>query len=238
MMEELASHGYVVAGIDHPYMGLVALNGRVVGPYAGWTEPPPGGLANKSDEERDQYWRPSFEQLSRDQRFTLDQLEQLNQGDPDERFTNRLDVKHVGMMGHSMGFVSQTCGVDGRFKACLNLDGVPALAERRNGLRQPFMTMRDGEDSPRATTIYENLRNVGYDVLIPGAGHNAYLDPPLVAAYNYKFDAVRAHRIIKSYLLAFFDTFLRRKKSLLLRGASPEFPEVVFAVHNPRGKKS
>lgn len=238
MMEELASQGYIVASIDHPYMGLVAVNGRIVRPYARWTAPPPGGLANKSDEERDQYWRISNEQLSADQRFTLDQLERLNKRDPDNRFTRRLDLKHVGMIGHSQGFVSQTCGTDERFKACLNLDGVPALAERRNGLRQPFMTMRDGDDSPRATTIYENLRNVGYDVLIQGAGHNSYLDLPLVAAYKYKFDAVRAHRIINAYMLAFFDTYLKGKKSPLLSNSSPEFSELVFTIHKPTRKKS
>ena len=237
MMEELASQGFVVAGIDHPYMGLVAINGRVVRPYAGWTEPPPGGLANKSDEERDQYWRTSNEQLSADERFVLDQLERLNIRDSDNRFRRRLDLKRVGMMGHSQGFVSQTCGTDERFKACLNLDGVPALAERRNGFRQPFMTLRDGDDSPRATIIYEHLRNVGYDVLIHGAGHNSYLDLPLVAAYKYKIDAARGHRLINAYMVAFFDTYLTGKKSLLLDSSSPDFPEVAFTIYKRTRKK-
>lgn len=100
------------------------------------------------------------------------------------------------------------------------------------------MTMRDGDDSPRATTIYENLRNVGYDVLIQGAGHNSYLDLPLVAAYKYKFDAARAHRLINAYMLAFFDTYLKGKKSPFLSGTSPEFPEVTFAIYKPKGKRS
>jgi predicted dienelactone hydrolase len=237
MMEELASQGYVVAGIDHPYMGLVAINGHVVRPYARWTEPPPGGLANKSDEERDQYWRVPNEQLSADQRFVLDQLERLNMHDPDNRFTHQLDLKRVGMMGHSQGFVSQTCGTDERFKACLKLDGVPAMTERRNGLRQPYLTMRDGDDSPRATTIYERLRNVGYDILINGAGHNSYLDRPLAAAYKYKLDAVRAHRIVNAYMLAFFDTYLKGKKSQLLERSSPDFPDVEFAIYKATHKK-
>jgi predicted dienelactone hydrolase len=236
MMEELASHGYIVAGIDHPYMGLVAVNGRVVRPYPGWTEPPPGGLANKSDEERDQYWRTSNEQLSADERFVLNQLERLNKNDPAKRFTHRLDLKDVGMMGHSQGFVSQTCGTDQRFTACLNLDGVPAMAERQKGLSQPIMTLRDGDDSPRATTIYEHLRNAGYDVLIRGAGHNSYLDLPLVAGYKYQIDASRAHRIINAYVLAFFDRYLKDMKSPFLDRASPEFPEVSLTIYQPTRK--
>jgi hypothetical protein len=238
MMEELASQGYVVAGIDHPYMGLVALNGRVVKPFPGWTQPPPGGLANKSDEERDQFWRTSYEQLSADQRFVLDQLERLNKSDSDKRLTHKLDLKHVGLMGHSQGFISPTCGRDDRFKACLNLEGVPEWAERKSGLRQPYMTMRDGDDSPRMTTIYANLRNVGYDLLIHGAGHNSYLDPPLVAAYKYKLDAARGRGIINAYMLAFFDTYLKGKKSPLLSGPSPDFPEVTFTVYQPSRKNS
>lgn len=184
LMEELASQGYIVAGIDHPYMGLVAMNGKIVGPYPRWTEPPPGGLGNATDEVRDKYWRIGFEQLSADQKFTLDQLAKLNLHDPDGRFTKRLDLKHVGMMGHSMGFVSETCGVDLRFTACLNLEGVPQMNERRSGFRQPYMTMRDGDDSPRMTTVYTSVRNVAYDVLIKGAGHNSYQDPLLAAAYK------------------------------------------------------
>ena len=158
------------------------------------------------DEERDRYWREPNNALSADQRFVLDQVERLNRSDPYQRFTRRLDLKRVGMAGHSKGFVSQTCGTDTRFSACLNLDGVPALAERKNGFRQPFMTMRDGNDSPRTTPIYENLRNVGYDVLIRGAGHNSYLDLPLLDEFNYEIDPIRSRRIINAYMLAFFDT--------------------------------
>ena len=231
LMEQLASNGYVVAAIDHPYMGLVAINGKIVRPYKGWTEPPPGGLANATDEERDKYWRTSFEQLSADQRFAIDQLESLDKHDPAGRFTARLDLKHIGMMGHSQGFVSETCGVDDRIKACLNLEGVPNLTERRNGLPQPFMTMRDGDDSPRMTTIYENLRDVGYDILIHGAGHNSYLDDPIASSYKYSLKPDRARQIIDAYMLAFFDTYLKRKRSALLEGASSAFPEVTFTEY-------
>jgi hypothetical protein len=231
LMEELASNGYVAVAIDHPYMGLVAINGKIVRPFKGWTEPPPGGLANATDEERDRYWRTSFEQLSADQRFVLDQMTQLNGSDPDGRFTNRLDLKHVGFMGHSQGFVSETCGVDLRIKACLNLEGVPNLTERRNGLPQPFMTMRDGDDSPRMTTIYEQLKQPGYDILIHGAGHNSYLDTPIAAGYKYQLDPPRAHEVINAYMLAFFDTYLRSKPSDLLKHPSKTFPEVTFTTY-------
>lgn len=234
LMEELASQGYVVAAIDHPYMGLVAIGSKIVKPFAAWTEPPPGGLANKTDEERDKYWSRSNEQLSADQRFVLSQIEQLNRKDPDKRFNKRLDLKRVGMIGHSQGFISRTCGQDLRFKACINLDGVPELAERRNGIAQPFMTMRDGDDSPRATTIYDNLRNVAYDVVIRGAGHNSYLDLPLLAGYKYKIDAARSHQIINAFMLGFFDKYLQNKVSHQLENISTEFPEVKFTAYKAK----
>ncbi len=234
LMEELASHGYVVAGIDHPYVGRVAMGGKILPMNPRWVDPPRGGLRDKTDEERDRYWSEADNLLSVDQRFVLDQLKRLGRSDPDNRFTGRLDLTHVGMAGHSKGFVSQTCGRDTRFKACLNLDGVPALAERECGFRQPFMTIRDGDDSPRTTTIYENLRNVGYDVLIRGAGHNSYLDLPLLAEFDYRIDPIRSRRIINAYMLAFFDTYLKGQRSRLLEHLPEEFPEVVFTVHGAR----
>jgi hypothetical protein len=98
------------------------------------------------------------------------------------------------------------------------------------------MTIRDGDDSPRVTIIYENLRNVGYDVVIPGAGHNAYLDLPMANAYKYKLESARAHQIINAYMRSFFDLYLKGQRSPLLSGKPAEFPEVVFTVHNAKRK--
>jgi hypothetical protein len=38
----------------------------------------------------------------------------------------------------------------------------------------------------------------------------------------------RGHEIIAAYTLAFFDRYLEGRKSALLDGPSPEYPEVTF----------
>lgn len=71
-------------------------------------------------------------------------------------------------------------------------------------------------------------------------GHNAFLDLPIQATSNfgYKLDARRARRIINAYILAFLDTYLKGKKSRLLEGPSPDFPEVAFTAHVTKRKRS
>ena len=208
LVTEWASQGYVVAAIDHPGMGLVAVPGvGLVRPYAPWTKAPQG-LRDKTPEERDAYWAPGREQLSADQRFVIDQLAQLNRRDPDKRFTRMLDTLHVAEAGHSDGFLSHTCAVDARVTACLNLDGVPALADRRAGLRIPYMTIRDGDDAPAALEILATNRAATFDVIVGGAVHNSSTDLPALASAS-DTTARRVFDMIVRYSTGFFDATLR-----------------------------
>jgi hypothetical protein len=50
--------------------------------------------------------------------------------------------------------------------------------------------------------------------------------PPMSGAGS--IDPARALSITKAYVQAFFDQYLRGKKSALLNGASPEYPEITF----------
>jgi predicted dienelactone hydrolase len=236
LFEDLASHGFVVAAIDHPHLGFVAVDGKAIPPYPRWTAPPEGGLRDATDEVRDAWWKPGDTYFSDDQRFVLDRLYSLARRDPEGRFTGRLDLRRVAMAGHSHGFLSATCGRDARFAACISLEGVPAMAERRSGFRQPFLAIRDDDASPRETPIYEHVRNVAYDVMIPGAGHNAFLDFPIQAALKlgYKLPAERSREIIRAYLFAFLDQHLNGKKRSLLAEEPSPFGEVRFTVYRPR----
>lgn len=124
-LEDLASHGFVVAAVTHPYDGIVTVY--------------PDGHSITYDAKR---WPqiPSFEgewnlnQLkwhARDIRFVLDELERVNRGPASAvPFAGHLDLQRVGAFGHSFGGVAaaKTCQTDRRFMACLNQDG---LAGRR-----------------------------------------------------------------------------------------------------------
>jgi len=58
--------------------------------------------------------------------FALDQLAKLDL-DKDSAFFGKLDLTHVGALGHSIGgrAVGRACQLDSRIRACVNEDGAP-----------------------------------------------------------------------------------------------------------------
>jgi predicted dienelactone hydrolase len=140
-LEDLASHGYVIAAISHPYDAIVTLfpDGRQIA-YSDkrWpTTPSVEGEANLNQLE----WHAN------DIRFVLDELTRANLASSSALpFTGHLDLSHVGAFGHSFGGMAaaHACQLDRRFKACLNEDGVVAkrplfLDDRGWGMDQAFM---------------------------------------------------------------------------------------------------
>ena len=60
-----------------------------------------------------------------DIQFAVDGMERMNSGERESIFAGRLDLSRLGIFGHSMvgAVAGQTCLVDSRFKAGINLDG-------------------------------------------------------------------------------------------------------------------
>jgi predicted dienelactone hydrolase len=243
--EELASHGYVVAALDQPYsVALVVFpDGRQVA--------------------YDDRWRPSrstfmdihIPYLADDVRFTLDQLESLERASND-RFTGRLDLQRVGLVGHSFGAVvgAQACHLDRRIRAGLLEDAFMPADVVRAGLQQPMMFLTRDADSMRRErrdaggwpetdiretldtmrAVYERLPGDGYYVQVPGMFHLDMTDAPFLTSLvswpglTGPIGGTRAHRIVNAYSVAFFDHELRGRAAPLLDGPSDRFPEVIF----------
>ncbi len=97
LAEDLASHGYVVVGIDAPLRtSLVVMpDGRVIhGDAANDLDRLAGDALNRRANELVADW-------SRDLSLVLDKLTVLNGSDP--TFARHLDLTRVGVMGHSFG---------------------------------------------------------------------------------------------------------------------------------------
>src|SRR5581483_1407491 len=147
LIENLVSHGYVVASIEHTYTALAVWfpDGRVV---LRRNEPPPAGL---SPEERTKWvMAHTTETISdgaADVRFVLDRINSANGEAQQFRLAGKMDLNRVAAMGHSAGaeFAARACQTDARFKACVDLDGgmvpVAALPEYPDGatLKQPLL---------------------------------------------------------------------------------------------------
>jgi dienelactone hydrolase len=131
-IEELVSHGYVVASIQHTYeVNVVAFpDGRTVAlsPISwGIYGPQPPEISEEEASKKALAWEKERDDVwAADIRFALDQLTMLDQ-DRGSVLFGKLDLAHVGAVGHSIGgrAVGRACQLDRRIKACVNEDGAP-----------------------------------------------------------------------------------------------------------------
>ena len=185
LAEDLASHGYIVAGIDAPYRTNVVVfpDGRVVKRIrANDPEAAAGQQSTHAVTDLLEAW-------TADIGFVLDRLELLNGSDPSSRFKGRLDLTRVGVFGHSFGGAqaAQFCSEDSRCKAGIDLDGMPLGSVIQTGIHQPFMFLlsdhsRESDAESRRVkadiqSIYDRLPAEGrLRVEIRGANHFVFSD--------------------------------------------------------------
>ncbi len=206
-LEELASHGYIVVGINHTYDSSISVfsDSDVI-------------LYNK------EYGGSQYNYIQRrintwieDVRFVLDKLEDLQKSDPYDILTDRLDLDRIGMFGHSMGgaTTTQICRLDDRVKAGINIDG-PLLGEHpTKRFEKPYMVILGeeslnrlsmpipdyelqnrqlSEDDARSLKITHRLYNPllcaslgkdAYYLELKGADHRTFCDLALIQNVSY-----------------------------------------------------
>jgi predicted dienelactone hydrolase len=246
LMEELASRGYVMVGMDHTYESAVTVfpDGRVV---ESRVDEPADAEAN------DRYNDDLVRIRTADARFVLDQLGRLDAGP----LAGRLDLDRVGMVGHSMGgaTTAEVLRIDPRVRAGINMDGIPRGQVVDSGLDRPFLILQS--DRPGSTdasggahterylgrrdALLEGARAGGWLAVINGARHASFTDLPLLLPPTKELEGVlgpidpaRAHTIMVDYLTAFFARYLDGHPAPLLDGPSPTHPEVRLEVRNAR----
>ena len=230
LLEELASQGYVVAGITHPYASApVTLQSGVVANFV-----PDNRMA--------------VETSSADQLFVLDQLEMLNVSDPLGLFVGHLDLNHLGVMGHSLGGVDAilTCVADSRCQAALDLDAYSNwmgdnwfLNLNLEDSTLPILFLVSSSWGQPDFEFFERAGGPAYYLTFEGIAHMNIGDFPLWLKPANKpdmmrtdFDAQRAVEIINAYVLAFFDQYLKGQEASLLASPSSAYPEIQFLSRN------
>jgi predicted dienelactone hydrolase len=255
-LENLASHGYLVVGVDSPFFSsaLKLPDGRII--------------QNKSQRNQRRGAREEEAVIqAQDLIFVLNELERINKTDVDIGLAGRLDLRHVGVFGHSRGGFTapHACLLDDRFRACLNLDGYPLTpAVMEKGIRQPYMHVEElapwlpppteeelrtanqtREEANKAAREAEQQRDKTFSkmssgvflVTVKGAMHNSFSDMPFISPERYsniEINAARALTITNAYILAFFDRYLRGRRPPLLEANVAIFPEVTLQVYRPR----
>ena len=255
-LENLASHGYIVVGVDSPYFSSILKM--------------PDGRIIKNESQRNQRRGAREEEAvtqAHDLIFILNELERISKTDTEIGLAGRFDLRRIGVFGHSRGGFTapHACLLDRRFKACLNLDGYPLTpGVMEQGIRQPYMHIEElapwlppptdeeltttkqtreeankqaREAELRREKTFSKMSSGAYLVVVKGAQHNSFSDMQFIAPEPYgdtRSNAERVLTITNAYILAFFDRYLKGRQQSLLKASDQMFPEVTLKVYRQR----
>ncbi len=241
-MEALASQGFIVFAPEHAY-------GAVISVYPDGTiaKNKPGALPKGvSDEEYQQAALILGDSWVGDLRFTLDQMEQLQDGSIPSIFKGHLDLVKIGLFGHSTGggAILQTCALDERCQAAFGMD--PWLVPYTRSLPsqaipKPAMLMfSEGWKSKPNLPLVESFWLASpagtQRAILLGATHYDFSDLPLfspVAALLGLKGPIKAEReipLLREFLYAFFETHLHNPASSLLQETETIYRELEVIV--------
>jgi dienelactone hydrolase len=231
LAEDLASHGYVVAGIDHTYESFATAfpDGRVT-----------TCLAREAPRRGRGFWEKVVAGRAADVSFVLDEL---TGPDPAWPGAGLIDPSRMAMAGHSAGGAAAIAVMlaDCRIRAGIDMDGATYAPIPDDGLARPFLFLGKQSNytpgSGGAVTTWERdwKRLTGWKrwLLVAGTVHASFTDLALLAdQIGIDIDAglpgARSLDITRAYVRAFFDQHLRSSPQALLDQPSPRNPEVTF----------
>jgi predicted dienelactone hydrolase len=251
LTEELASHGYVVASIDHTYNArLVAFpDGRQMRSNAAHDVDDPD---SSTPERVRAVWNKELAKQTADERFVLDRLEAMNLASGTPWF-GRLNTHLAGAIGHSFGGAAavELCAVDSRVHGAINMDGWFFHAIEARGANQPLLyidtsgdyiglpTNPNGDVGDRlsvvdtAELVASLHRYGGFVLTLKGAEHEDFTDQPLVSplrrlSHRGAIPAPEMEAILRTYVLAFFDRTVRGQEPEALHSKASIFPEATL----------
>jgi dienelactone hydrolase len=231
LAEDLASHGYVVAGIDHTYESYAtAFPDRRVTTC----------LARETRRRGDGFWEKLTPGRAADVSFVLDELTGAHPAWPGAAL---IDPSRIAMAGHSIGGGAAIAALlaDSRIRAGIDMDGTIPTPIPDHGLSRPFLFLGKQSNytpgSGGSVTTWERdwklLTGWKRWLLVAGAIHASFTDLALLADQvgidtGAALPGARSLDITRAYVRAFFDQHLRSEPQALLDQPSPRYPEVTF----------
>lgn len=258
LMEELASHGYVVFSLSHTYETCASIfpDGRII-PFKAeqMNILKEEGIKVTKEYDGDQNSNAFIEYMvknavavrkgvqvwSEDTIFVTNQIEKMNLGEIGDTFKGRLDMDKLGIFGHSFGGATagQVCSFDTRFKAFVNLDGYPYGDVINRKLSQPFMVLSSISVQNNISAGY-HPEQTGYMIVgIEGCEHLDFTDFTVLLPALKKLDmpgalgtikGERQVRILKDYILSFFNKKLKGGEEPLIDQKLVKYPEVKIEI--------
>ncbi|MBB4906578.1 alpha/beta hydrolase [Actinophytocola algeriensis] len=237
LAEDLASHGYVVAVVDHTYENVAQTfpDGRVT-------------TCVTCEMEKDESdWIRLNQGRATDVSFVLDEL--LGRW-------RQIDPARIVMGGHSAGGASSIPALltDPRINAGFDIDGSTYDIIPESGLAKPFLFLgraeqyTPGSGNPADTWDRSWAGMTGWKrwLLVDGAKHVSFTDVGILLDQmnldtGATITADRTQAITRTYVRAFLDLHLRGRSQPLLDEPSPRYPEVTLpknlSLPHPTGRR-
>jgi dienelactone hydrolase len=205
LAEDLASHGYVVVGLNHPFqVTAMSLSDGSVAVYDATADTGPGSATAKIAER------------VADVEFVLGRLtEEIASG---QFLDGRVDLSRVGVLGHSNGGLTaaEVCRASARVMACMNIDGQAAsgpfgTAGQPSPVGRPFMYLtKEAEIHPTLAHTFEASGTGTFRVVVPAATHDQFADGPLFQPGMWPLarSADRVQTVTRGFARVFFDKYL------------------------------
>jgi pimeloyl-ACP methyl ester carboxylesterase len=200
---ELASHGYVVVSIGHPYESSVMPfpDGRIVtADMARWKrvlrEFAPGKLKplteamnaanslSQHDSAACAYVRalPTIDTSNiiwaDDTRFVIRMLERLHQSADSGSVPSMFDLSRIGIFGHSLGgMTAEKCILEeGRLAAGISYESFPIRENVVDSIDKPFMFLQAESNRCASESAFARCRNDAYYGVIYKTRHSDFSD--------------------------------------------------------------
>lgn len=246
--ENLASHGYIVIGIDHTYSSIATLfpNGKVT----------PFKTEFSDDNFQEEAMKLETVWLA-DIKYILEQLQLINNGDIKEaaQFQHHLDLSAIGMMGFSFGGATAYDAVKEypELTSGINMDGTLINVGEEALENKPFLFLMSdfvaeiGNQLSTNPSIPENtlqllkkeqeminhtLQHGGYAFHLKGADHYNFTDLQLYSnALSYigmtgKIKSRQSAEIVNALIVQFFDQTLKKDEAKSLSDLMKMYPEI------------
>ncbi|PDP88636.1 acetylhydrolase [Glycomyces fuscus] len=229
LAEELASHGFVVAGADHAHEAAPVEF--------------PDGLVTECTGCQSGEWALGAVNRAADVSLLLDRL---TGPDPAWRWSRVIDASRVGMAGHSWGgsATAETLRSEERVDAGINLDGpyLPPVVDE--GLDKPLALIENdqGNSWDGVERMWPRLEGWRQWIRMEGSGHSNGIDRGVLVEqlgltglftpeqWRDLYGDVpvgRGLELVRAYGVAFFDHHLRGGDQPLLEDPEGFHPELV-----------
>ncbi|MEV6344367.1 hypothetical protein [Actinoplanes sp. NPDC051851] len=229
--EDLASHGYVVAAIDHTGESYSTTfpGGHVVGCTT----------CELDNELGRAFYGRLYQGRARDVSFVLDRLTGPH---PAWRGAALIDASRIGVSGHSAGGATSFAAMvhDPRIDAGIDLDGTTdtggdPLVPLETGLDRPFLVFSLAEHGPATApdlaADYANLTGWKRWMLLTGGDHQSFVDVGLLVEWlglssGATLDPRRGIELSRRMNEAMFDRWLYGRPQPVLDDPARCYPEV------------